>query len=95
MALKQSKAADQLRPVQDGAGNAIEIVMQGATASFGAPLGNLTCAAGADAACNVSGVISAVALVLSQTLSCHLKRCDMHRASPVLEWSDFRSTPGP
>lgn len=47
---------DTSRLVQDGAGNAVDFTMQGATASFGPPIGNATCAAGAGAACNVTGI---------------------------------------
>ena len=36
--------------------------MQGATASFGASIGNLTCGAEADAACNVTGILAGMVL---------------------------------
>ena len=42
--------------MQDGEGKAIELVLQGATASFGGAIGSMTCEGNAEGACNVTGI---------------------------------------
>jgi len=42
--------------MQDDDGKAIELVVQGATASFGGTIGSMTCEGIAEGACNVTGI---------------------------------------